>query len=828
MDMDQGRVVMNDPAAVTPPLHRGKRSVRGTRALDRWPQANAQFDRVRKVFIASFWLAVLYLLSMPSVAVAQGTCGAYWTYPQAMANCQWTATENNNEHNGNTYSCVIGWLGGPCTDSSGVCSVQYYKNGGWHDNGFWEFCLPAVAMPKELGKSPNRTGDPINVATGNEFRDDQDITLGTLSLDRYYNSQAFAGPSTHIGTNWRHTFDRSIDYQPSNSVTTAVRPDGQQLNFTLTSGQWVADQDVADRLTEQTNASGAITGWTYVDAATRYQENYDPSGNLLSITDTDGLVTTLTYSTASTPANVAPAAGLLLTVTDPRGRALNFTYNSSSEVATITEPDGGVVTYTYDGNGNLTAVAYPDKSSRQYVYNEAALTSSANIPAALTGDIDETGARFTSIGYTAQGQATMSMLASNIAKTQVAYNADGTTTVTYPTGSQSTLTFSQQFGASHNTAVNAACGVQCGQAYASATYDTNGHLASRTDFNGNVTKTTYDANGLLDQQIDASGSSSQRTTNFTWNTALRVPLTRVVLDANGNTVSNSQWVYNSIGQTLARCEIDPSNSAATGYTCSVTGTVPAGVRRWTYTYCTAVDTTQCPLVGLLLTATGPRTDIPQTTTYRYYLTSGAANCGTPGAACYQAGDLHTVTDPQGHVVTIASYDADGHITRITDANGINTDTTYTPRGWLASRSVSGATTSFTYTPYGAVQTVTDPDGVATTYGYDAAHRLMKITDAQGNYIQYTLDVAGNKTAEQVYDTSGTLHKSLSRTFNTLGQLTKVMDGLNHTIFDASASNSYDANGNLVQSADGLGIQRQQGYDALNRLAQAIDNYNGTN
>jgi YD repeat-containing protein len=32
----------------------------------------------------------------------------------------------------------------------------------------------------------------------------------------------------------------------------------------------------------------------------------------------------------------------------------------------------------------------------------------------------------------------------------------------------------------------------------------------------------------------------------------------------------------------------------------------------------------------------------------------------------------------------------------------------------------------------------------------------------------------------------------------------------------------------VQSTDGLGIQRQLGYDALNRLVQTLDNYNGTN
>lgn len=689
--------------------------------------------------------------------------------------------------------------------------------------------VPGNPNGKELGKSCNCIGDPINSATGNEYKDDEDISLGALSFHRYYNSQTSVAPA-HMGANWRHSFDRSIEYLVSNGLTTATafRPDGRELNFTLTSGQWVADPDVTDRLTPQTDTSGAITGWTYFDAKTRYQEGYDQNGNLLSITDTDGLITTLTYSTASTPTSVAPVPGLLLKATDPRGRALNFTYNSNSTMATVTEPDGGVVKYGYDGNGNLTSVTYPDKTSRQYVYNESALTGSTNLPAALTGDIDETNTRFTSVSYNTQGQATMSMLASNIAETQVDYNTDGTTTVTYPTGSQSTLTFNQQYGSFHRTTASAPCGVQCDQPYSSSTYDTNGYLASATDFNGNVSKTTYDTNGLLNQQIEASGTSNQRTTNFTWNTTLRVPLTRAVLDGSGNTVSSTQWIYNNVGQLLTRCDIDPTSSAASGYSCSTTGNVPAGVRRSTYTYCTAVDTTQCPLAGLMLTATGPRTDAAQTTTYSYYMTSSTTNCGIPGAACYQAGDVHTVTDPVGHVTTIASYDADGRITRTTDANGVNTDMTYATRGWLASRSVGGATTSFTYTPYGAVQTITDPDGVATTYVYDVAHRLVKITDAQGNYVQYILDAAGNKTAEQTYDSSGTLHKSLTRSFNTLGQLTKVMDGLNNTVFDASASNSYDANGNLVQKADGLGIQRRQGYDALNRMIQTLDNYNGTN
>ncbi|WP_430390912.1 RHS repeat-associated core domain-containing protein [Dyella sp. 20L07] len=339
--------------------------------------------------------------------------------------------------------------------------------------------------------------------------------------------------------------------------------------------------------------------------------------------------------------------------------------------------------------------------------------------------------------------------------------------------------------------------------------------------------TTYDANGLLNLQVDASGSSNQRTTSFTWNTTLRVPLTRTVVDNNGSTVASSSWAYNTLGQTLARCEADPSISSAASYICGSATNAPTGVRQWTYTYCTAVDATQCPLAGLLLSSTGPRTDLTQAITYSYYMASSAVSCGTPGAACYQPGDLKSVTDALGHVTTMASYDANGRVTRVTDANGVSTDYTYTPRGWLASRAVGGATTTITYTPYGAVASVTDPDNVTVNYTYDPAHRLTKITDALGNYVLYTLDAAGNKTAEQVYDSSGTLRKSLSRTYNTLGQLTKITDGLSDAVFNAGYSDSYDANGNLVHTADALGVQRKQGYDGLNRLVSTLDNYNGT-
>lgn len=681
---------------------------------------------------------------------------------------------------------------------------------------------------KNTGAPCNCAGDPINLGTGNEYRDEADEDLGALSFHRYYNSHAAVADS-HMGAHWRHSFDRSLEYLSGSTTSTATvfRPDGVQVAFTLQSGQWTTDSDVADRLTTQTNAAGAITGWLYTDASTRYREAYDASGNLLSITDTNGQVTVLAYSTASTPTSVAPSAGLLLTVTDPHGRSLNFTYNAQGNVATVTQPDGGVLGYAYDANGNLVTVTYPDTKTRQYVYNESTLTGGANLPYALTGDIDESGARLTSIGYNAQGQATMSTLPGGVDLTQVVYNSNSTTSVTYPTGAQTTLSFVVPNGSVHASTVSAPCGIDCGQPNADATFDSNGYVASTTDFNGNVTTLIHDANGLLDQRVDGSGSAEQRTTKTTWNTTLRVPLTRSVLDASGNTVAKTAWVYNTTGQPLARCEIDSAVAAAASYTCANTGTVPAGVRRWTYTYCTTVNSTQCPIIGLLLTVKGPRIDLTQVTSYSYYLTSSATGCGTPGGACHQAGDLYQITDALGHRTTYASYDGAGRVTRITDAIGVNTDLTYTPRGWLASRSVAGAITTLSYTPYGAVAAITDPDKVTTTFTYDAAHRLTDITDAQGNRTHYTLDAAGNKTQEQVLTAAGTVVRSLSRHYNALGQVTAIIDGLNHTVFNAGYSDSYDANGNLVHSADALGYQHQQGFDALNRLDSTIANYNGT-
>ena len=63
-----------------------------------------------------------------------------------------------------------------------------------------------------------------------------------------------------------------------------------------------------------------------------------------------------------------------------------------------------------------------------------------------------------------------------------------------------------------------------------------------------------------------------------------------------------------------------------------------------------------------------------------------------------------------------------------------------------------------------------PNGAYLDYGYDAAHRLTSVADNLSHRIEYILDAQGNRTAENVYDSTYTLRRTQSRVYNQLGRL----------------------------------------------------------
>ncbi|MNS07316.1 putative deoxyribonuclease RhsB [compost metagenome] len=558
-------------------------------------------------------------------------------------------------------------------------------------------------------------------------------TVFPLKAIRSYNStSSYTGG---WGSNWRGQYDRSITFRASSSRTTASlnRADGRTLYYNLINSQWVGEADVIGRLT-----GNASAGWIYINPEDE-TETYDSSGRLTSIKNAAGLTQTLVYASISQGTKIIYTT----TVSDPVGRKLVFTYDSVRRITAMTDPTGQIYTYTYSGpnpSDNLTSVTYPGNKTRTYLYGEAAHTSGTSLPRALTGLIDENGNRFATWSYDAQGRAISSEHAVGVEKVVLTYNPNGTTSVVDALGGGRNYQFQTILGVIKNTGLTRSPD----GATSTTSYDSNGNVASRTDFNGVVTTYTYDLTRNLEtSRTEAFGTAQARTITTTWHSTYRLPLVMA------EPLRRTSYTYDANGNELTRTV--QATSDTTGVQ-GINGTAVGTARIWTYTYNS---------VGQVLTATGPRTDIVDTTSYVYDT----------------MGNLISVTNALNQTTLLSNYDLNGRVGKITDSNGTVTDLTYSPRGWLTSKITTAGTTteatSYSYDGVGQLTKVTLPDGVYIDYSYDAAHRLTGMADSAGNSIVYTLDAMGNRTNEQVKDPSGQLAKQTTRVIDALNRIQQI-------------------------------------------------------
>jgi YD repeat-containing protein len=595
---------------------------------------------------------------------------------------------------------------------------------------------------------PVEDGNPINHGNGNKRQLETDYLSAVgygVELQRTYNGNSIR--NGRYGARWSSNYERMVWTNTYNIKTTAgvQRSDGKILTFTLAGGVYRPDADVTDSLTRQADSLNNTIGWQYRVAADQSLESYDAAGKLVRTTSRDGWVQTLSYSDATTPAMVAPQPGLLLRVTDQFGRQLNFTYDSSSRVSQMTDPTGKAISYSYDSNNNLASVTYQDGKTRSYVYNEPAYTAGANLPTALTGIIDENSVRFATFNYDSSGKAISTEHVGGVEKYSIGYTQPGSqSTVTDPLGTVRTYAFQTLFNAIKSTGQNQPGGAGCGAASSTVTYDANGNVATRTDFNGTATTYSYDLTRNLEtSRVEASGTSQARTITTAWHATYSLPLQ--IAEPKLLTT----YAYDTSGNLLSKTAQATSDTAgAQGLSPTLIGTA----RTWSYTYNN---------VGQVLTATGPRTDVVDKTTYTYD----------------SSGNLSTITDAIGQVTTLSNYYANGRVGLSTDANGATTALTYSPRGWLTGKTVTSGgtveTTTYGYDGVGQLTLVTLPDTSTVNYTYDPAHRLTNIADSLGNSIAYTLDNMGNRINEQVKDPSGSLARQTSRVVDALNRLQQI-------------------------------------------------------
>jgi RHS repeat-associated protein len=204
------------------------------------------------------------------------------------------------------------------------------------------------------------------------------------------------------------------------------------------------------------------------------------------------------------------------------------------------------------------------------------------------------------------------------------------------------------------------------------------------------------------------------------------------------------------------------------------------------------------------------------------------------------GNVETVTDAENRVVT-TTYDELNRKTRVTDNLGNYQEWFYNTAGQVASYRDGGGNISFykydkvgnltrltdpeggitesTYDGNGNVLTVKDPNLHTTTYVYDELDRRVSTTlNINGQQWTYTYDANGNVISE----TTPTGEKTIKE-YDALNRVTQLTEQAVDNSITRQISYTYDANNNLLSESSGANTISYT-YDEINRVKSVTDQY----
>ena len=659
-----------------------------------------------------------------------------------------------------------------------------------------------VSVTDELGRVTTRAYD--DTARSVTVADD----LGTASVTTF---DALGQVVSEIDGSGRTTH---YEYTVDGLRAAAVAPDGGRTSYEYdAAGRLVAVVDPLDRRTSAvldalgrptiaTDAAGHATTYTYEpggEVASRtdragalWQNTYDTRGLLTASTDPLGKMTTFGYD----------ALGRQTSTVDPTGVTTNTAYDPMGRPAVSWDVTGASWVTTYDRDGNVLTEKDP-AVSLLYKYNKRGERTEVK-----WGVTNLAPSRWT-YTYDAVGNI-VSLKRARGGIEAVAYDQRGrVVSVTRPDGTQTTSGYD---GAGRQTSVTRA-----GAGTTTWTYDSAGRMATAVDPLSNTATYGYDAAGQLTTLTlprggvyrygyDAVGAVATETDP---NDAV----TRNYYDAEGRPVRTEtpagrivvsgydpagRLVRSEAGGVIREFDYDSAGR--------LMSTKVGGQPDTAYTYDNR---------GLLATST----DSFGTTQYAYddarRPTTITPPTGTPTTYTYRA-DVSTLSYGIGLLATVRgrvnvdyTYDAEGQITeRKFVAPGASRKDTYVydTSGRVTSRTeAASAATTYTYTPGGQVDTVTEPPATnprVTDYGYDAAGRLTSQRVTQGGAtvsdVTYGWDADGNRTSD------GTT----TFAFDLSDRLTTSSDGRTYT---------YDADGALASVQSGPD-QTTYGYNGFGELA----------
>ena len=433
------------------------------------------------------------------------------------------------------------------------------------------------------------------------------------------------------------------------------------------------------------------------------------------------------------------------------GLEIIYGYDALKRVVSKTQWDGErniTESYRYDADGRLveTVDALENETVFSYIYSNGDY---------LTITATRADGSETSISYDRAGNVIKQTDALGNQKL-FAYNAFGNL-VCQIDGDRETLFEYDKMG--NNTKITDAL-----ENETHFIYDTMGRLTLQTNADGGTLSYTYDALGNVASITDGRGF----TTDFTYDRYGNKTKTQDALENETHYSYDKQ--NNLISQTNALSETTQYTYDIQGFLTSVT----AGGVIYSYFY---------NAMGKLTKVTDPA---GYSKKYQYDL----------------FGNTTKFTDETAHSETY-TYDALSRLTSKTDRAGNTTEYFYDSVGNLVRETTSAEEYTYTYNFNGELIEVYKDSLLETSYTYTPYGEVNSIDYGNGYVVSYEYDYCSNKTKAQF------LGEQLLYTYDSLNRIKTVTAG------GVTTTYTYDLNGNTTKVQTGGSISSQYTFNALN-------------
>ena len=608
--------------------------------------------------------------------------------------------------------------------------------------------------------------------TGVSVRDARDPrNLGTpMTVSYEYADSVNPNPSAVIDADGAQTL---YDWDDRGLLTRVTDPTGVSTTF---------EYDAYGDLVLVTNGAGNTTTLIRDDhgrvigvidpLGRRGTATYNSSGALASIENADGARWTFAYpefaveslpSLVRNSTNTSWSRGNLpISVTDPYGATIRFTYNAGGEIASVTNPLGHTTEGTFDTWGNLVGLTTASGAVWNYVYDGLSQLVEATDPSGavtrysydLNGELSSvTDATGVEIKRRVDRQRGIEEIADAFSSSFIHTDIFGRVT-------------SEQKRARGGSSVTKKTDVES----EFITYDAAGRPVEILDAAGGLTRCERDGAGRVLRVISAEG----RIETYDYDAAGRVISHAVGLDAPerytdeagvSRVVEPSAWAitrleYDAASQIIKRINPDGTVEKITYDVCGRVTGVEAGVRVASYEY---------DLCGRLI---GVRDSSFGQRRFKYDA----------------AGQIIQATDGLGFR-THFSYTATGQVCRVVDATGQVTDYEYDAIDRLV-RVIKAAGTD---------------DESVQEYAYDAAGRLIRAHDGVREYTHTYDYAAGGRLSHTCVDGV----KAAEFGVEDQGRTVWVRDYASAQALEAGASEDAFVQHRFVYDARGLLMERSR-------------------